>query len=338
MNMKKKVIITGITGQDGYFLTKLLLKKNYEIYGITRRKNGSSYGNLDSLNPEEFKKINFLYGDIMDTKFIFDTVKTVRPDEIYHLAVQNYVHHSIKKPGIIFKTNFLSTSYLLEAIRQTSPKTAFFMACTSKIFAKLTMRELRLPSTPANPTALSKISCYYLVQMYREKYGLFAVNGVSYNHESEMRGEESLTRRITLFVSQYESTRKGALELGNLYDKIDWGHPEDFVQGFYDSLQQPTPKDYIFATGKSFSVKEFVSEAFQQISVKIIWKGEGDNEVGIDKETNQEIIKISPKNIEAREEEKEIALVWKTRVELPELVSRMVQNDRRLFREKRAKL
>lgn len=348
MSTKKKVIITGITGQDGYFLTKLLLKKNYEVYGINRRKTGTLYGNLHSLEPEEFKQINFLYGDIMDMKFIFDSIKQIQPDEIYHLAAQSFVHYSFQNPEITYKTNFLASYYLLEGIKLFSPKTAFFMACTSEIFGNLDYTPLRIPSElrPASPYGISKAACFYLVQMYRESYGLYAVNGVSFNHESEMRGEDFVTRKVTIFVAQYEATKKGILELGNLYSKRDWGHSEDFVRGFHDSLQQPKARDYIFATGKSYSVKDFLNVAFKEIGVSIVWEGKGVNEVGIDKATNQVMIKVSPKFLRENDidmlqgdaSDTKKALKWDFKIDFPELVKRMVDNDRKLLRARQAKL
>ena len=282
--MEKTALISGITGQDGFFLARFLLQKNYKVFGIIRRKSSHEIGNLMYLTSEEYEKLTIFSGDVTDFVFIQELIKSIQPDEIYHLAGQSFVKYSFSNPSITFQTNYFSTFYLLESIRLHSQKSKFYFACTSEVFGNSDEIPLSIYSKmdPVSPYGLSKLSAYFLIKQYRKNYFIFAVNGISFNHESEYRGEDFVTRKISKFVALYEKKLEGELEIGNVNAKRDWGHSEDYVKGFWLSLQQNEPRDYIFATGTSYSVKDFINAAFTQIGFELEWQGEGCDEKAID--------------------------------------------------------
>ena len=340
----KKALITGISGQDGYHIVKLLLSKNYEVYGILRRKTTDRFGNLSSLPEQDLKKIKFLDGDITDMSFIISIMKTVKPDEVYHLAAMSFVQYSFFNPETTYKTNFIATYYLLESIKAFSKDTKFFFACSSESYGNSEdkIQSLSTRFAPVSPYGISKASSFHLVKMYREVYGLFAVNGISFNHESEFRGPEFVTRKISMFVGSYAKTHQGVLEMGNLEARRDWGHSEDFVEGFWLSLQKPKPQDYIFANNVTNSVREFIDAAFKVIGREIKWQGEGLNEVGIDTGSQKIVVRVSKEFFRHRDinllfGDSSLArkeLNWSTKVKFQDLVRRMVQNDVRLAEAK----
>ena len=340
----KKALITGISGQDGYYIVKLLLLKNYEIFGILRRKSESAYGNLLKLSDHDRNKIKFLEGDINDMIFIINIINDIKPDEIYHLAAQSFLQYSFSNPEITFQTNFFATYYFLESIKAFSKDTKFFFTCSSEIFGN-SIDKIQTISTrlnPVNPYAISKASSFHLVKMYRDVYGIFAVNGICYNHESEFRGPEFVTRKISMFVANYAKTLQGTLEMGNLDAQRAWGHAEDFVQGFWLSLQQPIARDYIFAHEETNSVREFIQEAFKVIGRSIQWIGDGVDEVGIDSLNQKIVVKINremmrPIDVHHSYGESSLTkkqLNWSPNVKIQDLVKRMVLNDMRIIEEK----
>lgn len=337
--MEKIALIAGITGQDGFYLTQYLLQKNYKIYGIIRRKSSNDIGNLVHLTPEQMRKVTICEGDVLDFVFLRDLIKSIQADEIYHLAGQSFVKYSFSNPIITFQTNFFSTLYFLESIRLHSAKSKFFFACTSETFGNSNETPLRIESKmdPVSPYGISKLSAFLLVKQYRRNSQIFAVSGVSFNHESEFRGEEFVTRKISKFVANYEKTLEGVLEIGNLHARRDWGHSEDYVKGFWLSLQQKEPKDYVFATGTSFSVKDFINAAFKLIGRELEWQGESYDEKAIDIRKNTVVVRVDTKllrpqdieNLKGDTEHTRKTLGWVANIQFEELVRRMVQNDRK---------
>ena len=341
----KKALITGISGQDGYYTVKLLLSKNYEIFGILRRKQESSYGNLMNLPESDLNKITFFEGDINDMSFIMNVIKSIKPDEVYHLAGQTFLKYSFSNPEITFQTNFIATYYLLESIKVFSKDTKFFFTSSSEVFGN-SLDKTQTISTkfnPINPYGISKAIAFHLVKMYRDVYGIFAVNGICFNHESEFRGPEFVTRKISMFVANYSKTLQGFLEMGNLDATRAWGHSEDFVEGFWLSLQQSKAKDYIFAHEETNSIRDFIQEAFKVIGREIKFMGEGLNEVGIDCSNQHIVLRIHqdmmrPKDIYHSHGESSITkkeLNWNPKVKIHDLVRRMVLNDIRLIEKKK---
>ena len=338
--MKKIALITGITGQDGSLLADFLLKKNYKIIGLKRRSSSFNTERINHLYQKGIlnKKFFPYYGDLTDSSSILRIIQSTKPDEIYNLGAQSHVHTSFETPEYTANSDALGTLRILEAIRilKFNKKTKFYQASTSEIFGNTQIpQNEKTPFRPRSPYAISKLYSYWQAINYREAYGIFAVNGILFNHEGPRRGETFVTRKITRFVASYLKNQNQILYLGNLNAKRDWGSAKDYVETMWLMLQKKIPSDYVIATGRSWTVKQFVEEAFKNINVKIIWKGNGKNEVGLVSNSKKIIIKVDPgyfrptdvdelkgDSSKARKE-----LNWRPKTSFESLVKEMVEND-----------
>ncbi len=281
----KKALITGITGQDGSFLSKFLISKNYKVYGLVRR-NSIIYNHirLDEVfsNLKKSDKIILNYGDLTDSSSIYAIINKIKPDEVYNLAAQSHVGVSFENPEYTSDVNALGSLRILEAIRNSSlvKKTKFYQASSSELFGKTNNKKLNEKSKfyPRSPYAVAKLYAYWITKNYREAYNIYACNGILFNHESHQRGSNFVTKKITKGISDICKGKIKTLKLGNIYAKRDWGHASDYVQAQWLILQQKKPNDYVISTGKSISVKEFINKCFKYLNFKIQWKGKGINE------------------------------------------------------------
>ncbi len=291
----KVALITGITGQDGSYLAELLLEKGYEVHGIIRRASLINTHRIDHI----YNSIHLHYGDLTDSTNIIKVIQQVQPDEIYNLGAQSHVKVSFEMPEYTGMVDGLGTLRILEAVRLLGmeEKTRIYQASTSEMYGKV--QEIpqteTTPFYPRSPYGVAKVYGYWIVKNYRESYGLHASSGILFNHESPRRGETFVTRKITRGLSSISTGQQDILYLGNLNAKRDWGHAKDFVEAMWLMLQQDEPDDYVIATGQQYSVREFVEEAAPYFGMKITWEGEGIDEIGIDKFTGKEVIKVSPK-------------------------------------------
>ncbi len=282
--MKKKAIITGITGQDGSYLAELLLKKNYIVHGIIRKSSSFNTGRIDHLYVDPHNKTNFFlhYGDLTDSNNIYNLIAKIKPNEIYNLGAQSHVGVSFVNPEYTSEVTGLGTLRILEAIRFLNlKKTKFYQASTSELFGKVNKNKYFDENSnfyPRSPYGAAKLYSHWITKIYRESYGMFASTGILFNHESPRRGETFVTRKITRFLARKFYGLENILYLGNLYSKRDWGHAKDFVEMQWKILQQKKPDDFIISTGEAYSVKEFINEACKQIGFKIKWSGKGFNE------------------------------------------------------------
>ena len=339
--MKKKVaLITGITGQDGSYLAEFLLRKNYKIYGIKRRSSSFNTKRIDHIydKPHLKEKFHVFYGDLLDGTSLFNIIEETKPDEIYNLAAQSHVRTSFDVPEYTTEVNASGTLRILEAIRRlkNKKKIKFYQASTSEIFGNTSSPQSeKTPFKPASPYAISKLYAYWITKNYRDAYNLFAVNGILFNHEGCRRGETFVTRKITKSVARIFYGSKEKIYLGNLDAKRDWGDAEDYIQSMWKMLQQKKPDDYVIATGKSYSVREFVVEAFKNININIKWKGHGLNEYGYDAISKKIYIKINKIYFRPTEvfelkgdasRAKKI-LKWKPKISFKNMVKKMVKFD-----------
>jgi len=338
----KKALITGITGQDGSYLAEFLLKKGYEVHGIKRRASLFNTDRIDHLfqDPHE-KKLRFLlhYGDMTDSSSLQRVLQLVKPDEVYNLAAQSHVGVSFQEPEYTANVGALGTLRLLEAIRTLgwAKKTKFYQASTSELFGKVAESPQRetTPFYPRSPYGVAKLYAYWITVNYREAYGLFACNGILFNHESPRRGETFVTRKITRGLARIKLGLDEKIWLGNLDAKRDWGHARDFVEMMWLMLQQPRPRDYVAATGRQNSVREFVVAASAELGFDLVWKGKGAAERGVDRKTGKTIVALDPRYLrptevetllgDARKARKELG--WKPRVSFDELVREMARED-----------
>lgn len=341
--MKKKALITGITGQDGSYLAELLIEKGYEVHGIIRRHSTISTTRIDHLfeNPEIGNKSLFLYfGDLTDSSNLNRLIEKIRPDEIYNLAAQSHVAVSFEVPEYTAEATGVGTIRLLDAIRETGLKCKFYQASTSELFGGLpdtAPQSEKTPFYPKSPYGVAKLYSYWITVNYRESYDLFACNGILFNHESPRRGETFVTRKITMAVASIMAGKQEKLSLGNLDAKRDWGFAGDYVEGMWRILQQAEPKDYVLATNETHKVREFVELAFNEVGVKIEWKGTGVDEKGYDKKTGRLLVDVNPRYFRPAEVEllwgdatkAEAELGWERKVRFKELVSMMVDSDMR---------
>ena len=337
---KKTALIIGITGQDGSHLADFLIKKNYKIIGLKRRSSSFNSQRIDHLYSKKLINKKFIpyYGDLTDSSSLIRVIQSTKPDEIYNLGAQSHVHTSFETPEYTANTDALGALRVLEAIRilKLEKKTKYYQASTSEIFGntKIPQNE-KTPFNPQSPYAIAKLYAYWTTRNYRNAYNMFAVNGILFNHEGPRRGETFVSRKITRHVANYKKGKKEILYLGNLYAKRDWGSAEDYVKSMWLMMQKKQPKDYVIATGKSHSVKQFVQEAFNYIGIKLIWKNKGINEIGLNKATNEILIKIDkgyyrPTDVhelrgdfsKARKE-----LGWKPLISFDKLVRNMVDQD-----------
>jgi GDPmannose 4,6-dehydratase len=339
---KKKALITGITGQDGSFLTELLLEKGYEVHGIIRRASTINTWRINHLynNPDILDKKMFLhYGDMTDGMSLTRLIKEIEPDEIYNLAAQSHVGISFELPEFTANIDALGTLRLLEAIRLSGleKKTKFYQASTSELYGKVveTPQTETTPFYPRSPYGVAKLYGFWIIKNYREAYDLFAVNGILFNHESERRGHNFVTRKIITAFCKIKLGLQDHVELGNLESKRDWGYAKDYVEAMWLMLQQDKPDDYVIATGETHSVRDFVEFTASHVGFEIEWRGEGVDEVGIEKKSGKEIIKINPRFFRPTEVElllgdpskAEKELGWERKTSLDEMIKIMVKSD-----------
>lgn len=329
----KKALITGITGQDGSYLAELLLEKDYEVYGIMRRKSTVDYGNVDHIK----EKIKFIYADMTDLVSLENAMRISLPDEVYNLAAQSFVGTSWEQPIITSDIDAIGVTNMLEAIRTIKPDTRFYQAATSEMFGKV--QEMpqteKTPFYPRSPYGVAKVYGFWITKNYRESFNMYACNGILFNHESERRGKEFVTRKITYAVSRIKQGVQECLELGSLDAKRDWGHAQDYVYAMWLLLQQSEPDDYVIATKETRTVREFVETAFKCVDINIEWSGEGVSEIGKDKLTGKTLVKINPEFFRPAEVEvllgdpskAEHELGWERKISFKELVERMITND-----------
>ena len=302
--MKKKALITGITGQDGSYLAELLLKKGYIVHGIKRKSSSFNTSRIDHIYKDPHVSSNLIlhYGDLTDSNSIVNVTNKVRPNEIYNLGAQSHVGHSFEIPEYTSEVSGLGTLRILEAMRFLGlKKTKFYQASTSELFgekpSKLNSFNEKSLMTPKSPYGVSKLYSYYITKVYREAYGFFACNGILFNHESPRRGETFVTRKITMFLAKKILGSKEVLYLGNLNAKRDWGHAKDYTEMQWKILQQKKPDDFVIATGKTLSVRDFVNACCKYLKIKITWEGKGLNEKGylIINNKKELIIKVDKK-------------------------------------------
>jgi len=338
----KKALITGVTGQDGAYLAEWLLNKKYEVHGIKRRSSSFNTSRVDHLyvDPHE-QDVHFFmhYGDLTDATNLIRIIQEVQPDEIYNLAAQSHVQVSFETPEYTANSDALGALRILEAIRilGMESKTRYYQASTSEMFGKV--REIpqkeTTPFYPRSPYGAAKVYAYWISVNYREAYGMFACNGILFNHESPIRGETFVTRKITRAVARIKLGLQEILYLGNLDSKRDWGFAKDYVEAMWLMLQQDKPEDFVIATGEAHSVREFVTLAFQEMGVKIVWEGNGVKEIGKDAGTGATLIKIDPNYFRPTDVEFLLGdsskahkkLGWKPSISFQELVKLMVQED-----------
>ncbi len=341
--MSKKALITGITGQDGAYLTELLLQKGYEVHGIKRRSSSFNTERIDHLYEDPHKKNRrfFLYyGDMQDATSLIRIVQKVQPDEVYNLAAQSHVQVSYEVPEYTAEIDALGTLRLLEAIRilGLGNKTKFYQASTSELFSGKpgeAPQSEKTPFYPRSPYATAKLYAYWITVNYREAYHFFACNGVLFNHESPRRGETFVTRKITRAVARIAIGLQDKLYLGNLNAKRDWSHSKDAVRAMWLILQQSEPGDYIISSGEQHSVREFCELAFKEVGIDLEWQGKELDEKGIDKKTGRVLVEVDPRYFRPAEVESLLGdssksrekLGWKPEISFEELIKEMVQSD-----------
>lgn len=336
----KKALITGITGQDGSYLAELLSEKGYEVHGIIRRSSSFNTSRIEHIfqDPhEKNKKLILHYGDLSDSSNIARLLKEIKPEEIYNLGAQSHVRVSFDIPEYTADVDGLGVVRILDAIRDTGIKTKFYQASSSELYGKVqeTPQNETTPFYPRSPYGCAKLYAYWITVNYRESYGLFACNGILFNHESPRRGETFVTRKITRGLARIFSGTEECLYLGNLDSKRDWGYAKDYVEGMWMMLQQKNPADYVLATGETHSVREFIEECAKVLKMDLQWKGKGLNEVGIDNKTKKTIIRIDSKYFRPAEVDLLLGdptkakkeLKWKPRTKFKDLVRIMMEAD-----------
>jgi len=335
----KKALITGVTGQDGAYLARLLLAKGYEVHGIKRRASSFNTSRVDDIyidphNPDP--KFFLHYGDLTDSLNVLRLLQDIKPDEIYNLAAQSHVQVSFETPEYTANVDAMGTLRILEAIRTLglTDHTRFYQASTSELYGKVmeTPQSETTPFYPRSPYAAAKLYAYWICVNYREAYGMFASNGILFNHESPMRGETFVTQKIAMAVANIETGRQDRLYLGNLDAKRDWGHAKEYVEGMWRILQHQTSDDFVLATGRTETVRRFVELAFAEVGRAIAWEGHGVDEIGRDAKSGDVLVQIDPKYFRPTEVDLLIGnpakakdlLGWEARIGLEELVSEMV--------------
>ena len=340
----KKALITGVTGQDGSYLADFLIKKGYEVHGIKRRTSLINTNRIDHLfqDPHE-KNLKFIlhHGDLTDSTSLIRIIQEVQPDEIYNLAAQSHVKVSFEEPEYTANSDALGALRILEAIRilKLEKKTRYYQASTSELYGLVreTPQNETTPFYPRSPYGVAKLYAYWITVNYREAYGIYACNGILFNHESPVRGETFVTRKITRALAKIKLGLQKTLYLGNLNSKRDWGHARDYVEVQWLMLQQAKPEDFVIATGKQHSVRDFVNLAAKNLNMKIEWKGKDEKEVGI--YNNQEIIKIDTSYYRPTEVDSLLGdpskakkkLGWQPKISFEQLVKEMVESDLKLY-------
>ena len=341
--IQKKALITGITGQDGSYLAELLLGKGYQVHGVKRRSSSFNTQRVDHLYIDPHHSTNFFlhYGDLTDSTNIIRLVQEIRPDEIYNLGAQSHVHVSFDSPEYTANVDGLGTMRLLEAIRicDLTASTRFYQASTSELYGLVqeVPQKETTPFYPRSPYGVAKMYSYWITVNYREAYGMYACNGILFNHESPRRGETFVTRKITMAVAAIKTGRQEMLFLGNLQAQRDWGYAPEYVEGMWRMLQADTPDDYVLATGQTTSVRNFVSMAFAAVDIPIRWQGTPGSidEIGVDERNNKVLVRIDPRYFrptevdllvgDARKAQEKLS--WQAQVDVKQLAKIMVEHD-----------
>ncbi len=331
----KVALITGITGQDGSYLAELLLEKGYEVHGIVRRASLINTHRIDHI----YDQLKLHYGDLTDSTNLVRVIQQVQPDEIYNLGAQSHVKVSFEMPEYTGQTDAIGTLRVLEAVRllEMEDRVRIYQASTSELYGLVqeTPQTETTPFYPRSPYGVAKLYGYWIVKNYRESYGMYACSGILFNHESPRRGETFVTRKITMGLKAIAENRQKVLYLGNLDAKRDWGHAKDYVRAMWMMLQQDTPEDYVIATGEQYSVREFVERAAPYFGFDIEWYGEGEDEIGMDKNTKKTIIAVDPKYYRPTEVETLLGdstkakeeIGWEPEISFNDLVMEMCENE-----------
>lgn len=353
MDMKKVALITGITGQDGSYLAEFLIDKGYEVHGVLRRSSSFNTGRIEHLYLDEWVRdmknarlVNLHWGDMTDSSSLVRIIQEVQPDEIYNLAAQSHVKVSFDVPEFTAEADAVGTLRLLEAVRilGLEKRTRIYQASTSELFGKVqeVPQKETTPFYPRSPYGVAKQYGFWITKNYRESYGMFAVNGILFNHESERRGENFVTRKITIAAARIRQGFQDKLYLGNLDARRDWGYARDYVECMWLILQHPEPEDFVIATGEMHTVREFATLAFHYVGIELRWEGEGVNEKGIDKATGKVLVEVDPKYFRPAEVEQLLGDPTKARTLLGwnpsktpfnELVKIMAEHDMKFVRK-----
>ncbi len=346
----KKAIITGITGQDGAYLAELLLEKGYEVHGVKRRSSLFNTDRIDHLYQDKHEKnLRFIlhYGDLTDSTNLIRIIQEVQPDEIYNLAAQSHVQVSFEMPEYTANADAIGTLRILEAIRilGLEKKTRFYQASTSELYGKVQEipQKETTPFYPRSPYGVAKLYAFWITKNYREAYDMYACNGILFNHESPLRGETFVTRKITRAAAKIKLGLQKKMYLGNLDAERDWGHAKDYVEGMWLMLQQKTADDYVLATGDKYTVRQFCDLAFGEVGIEVDWKGEGVNEIGVNKANGETIVEVDPRYFRPAEVELLVGdptkakteLGWKHKHDLKSLVKDMMAADMKIFEKDR---
>jgi GDPmannose 4,6-dehydratase len=345
--MSKKALITGITGQDGSYLAELLLEKGYEVHGIIRRASNFNTHRIDHLYKDRHNKdvrMFLHYGDMTDSSNLNRLLEKIEPDEIYNLAAQSHVKVSFEVPEYTAEVDAIGTLRFLDAIKDTGLKTKFYQASTSELYGLVqeVPQNEKTPFYPRSPYGVAKLYAYWITVNYREAYNIFACNGILFNHESPRRGETFVTRKITMAAARIKAGVQDKLYLGNLDARRDWGYAPEYVEGMWRMLQHNAPEDFVLATGKTHTVREFATLAFKELGVELDWVGKGAEEKGIDKSNGKVLVEIDPDYFRPTEvdllvgdaSKAKALLGWEPKVELDELVRIMVNADWKRVNEK----
>ncbi len=339
----KHAIITGITGQDGAYLTQLLLERGYQVYGTYRRTSSVNFWRLEELGVHNHPHLELVEYDLTDPGASIRLLQKAQPDEVYNLAAQSFVGVSFEQPVTTAQITGIGPLYLLEAIRTVNPKIRFYQASTSEMYGKI--HELPQTETtffhPRSPYGVAKLFAHWTTVNYRESYGLFACSGILFNHESELRGKEFVTRKITDAAARIHLGQQEILELGNLDAQRDWGHAAEYVEGMYRMLQHAEPDTYVLATNQTWTVRHFVELAFQAVGIELNWQGQAEAETGHDARTGQLRVRVNPRLyrpcevdiLQGNPAKARKQLGWEPRIDLAELCRRMVEAD--LWRNQR---
>lgn len=340
----KKALITGITGQDGSYLTELLLEKGYEVHGIIRRASSFNTGRIDHLYRDphlDGVRLFLHYGDLTDSSNLNRMVERIAPDEIYNLGAQSHVRVSFDVPEYTAETDALGTLRLLDAIRETGVPARFYQASSSELYGKVAEvpQTEQTPFYPRSPYAVAKLYGFWITKNYREAYHLHASNGILFNHESPRRGETFVTRKVTMAAARIHLGLQECFYIGNLDARRDWGYAPDYVRAMWQMLQCDIPDDYVVATGEMHTVREFIERSFAYLNCPIEWRGKGMDEIGIDATTGKTIVRIDPRYFRPAEVEQLLGnprkamekLGWKPKVRFEELIKIMMDGDLRLL-------
>ena len=332
----KKALITGINGQDGSYLAELLLSKDYKVYGLMRRKSVLDYGNVSHLIDD----IEIVYGDMTDYVSLVNAMKISQADEVYNLAAQSFVGTSWEQPIATAEIDAIGVTNMLEAIRIIKPEAKFYQASTSEMYGLVqeVPQSENTPFYPRSPYGVAKLYGHWITKNYRESYNMFACSGILFNHESERRGKEFVTRKITDAVARIKLGMQDVLELGNMSAKRDWGHSRDYVKAMWMMLQQENADDFVVASGETYEVREFVRLAFKAAGIEVEFSGEEENEIGVDTATGKVVVKVNSKFFRPAEIEllhgnpikAEKKLGWERKISFEEMIRLMVENDLKL--------